>query len=94
MPDLLRHLREAQAEQHVHPLGERLALRGWAWLARQPRWYSLATRLAARYLKWLGGREQRIRVLGIAPEWTQGRDLPAAPGRTFRELYAQQRKRG
>ena len=89
LPDLLRRLREQQTAQHLRPLGERLTLRAWAWLARRPMLYALAMRLAARYLKWLGGDDKRIRVLGLAPEWTQGRDLPAPPGATFRELYAQ-----
>lgn len=93
LPDLLRRLREAQVQRHLPALRERLALMVWAWLARHPGCYALAARLSARYLKWLGGRDQRIRVLGVAPEWTQDRDLPAATGRTFRELYAQQHKK-
>jgi L-lactate dehydrogenase complex protein LldF len=41
-----------------------------------------------RYLDWLADGTDRIRVLGVAPEWTAGRDLPAPQGRTFRELFA------
>ena len=88
LPDLLRKLRERQLETGLRPLGERLLLRGWSWLAQHPRCYALAAQLGARYLKWLGGDDKRIRVLGLMPEWTAGRDLPAPPGKTFRELYA------
>ena len=41
-----------------------------------------------RYLAWLGGAEGRIRVFGLAPGWTAGRDLPAPSGRTFHELHS------
>ncbi len=71
------------------PAAERLTLRLWAWVAGRPALYALATRIGVRYLKWLAGGEKRIRVLGLAPEWTRGRDLPAPEGRTFRELYRQ-----
>jgi L-lactate dehydrogenase complex protein LldF len=88
LPDLLRKLREHQLENGLRPLSERLLLRSWSWLARHPRCYALAAQLGARYLRWLGEDGKRIRVLGLMPEWTTGRDLPAPPGKTFRELYA------
>ena len=89
LPDLLRRLREKQVERRLRPAAERLTLRLWAWVARRPALYALATRIGVRYLKWLAGGEKRIRVLGLAPEWTRGRDFPAPEGRTFRELYRQ-----
>lgn len=87
LPELLRRLRELQTERGLRPWSERLGLRAWAWLARQPSLYRLATRVGARYLRWLGGADARIQVLGIAPGWTAGRDFPAPPGRTFMEQY-------
>ncbi len=88
LPDLMRKLREQQMERSLRPPGERLLLALWGWLARHPRLYAPAARLGARYLKWLAGGGDRIRVLGLAPAWTEGRDFPAPQGRTFRELYA------
>ena len=88
LPELLRRLREKQVARRLRPLGERLALTAWAWLAAHPRLYGLAARGAVRYLNWLAGDADRIRVLGVAPEWTLGRDFPAPEGQTFRELYA------
>ncbi len=88
LPELLRRLREKQVERRLRPLGERLALRLWAWVAARPALYAFGARLAVRYLRWLAGGDDRIRVLASAPAWTQGRDFPAPEGRTFRESYA------
>ncbi len=92
LPELLRRLREKQVETKLRPLAERLALKAWAWVAGRPALYALGTRLGVRYLKWLAGGGDRIRVLGAAPEWTLGRDFPAPEGRTFRELYAKAKR--
>ena len=92
LPELLRKLREKQVDLGLRPINERLALRAWSWVAQRPRLYALASRLGVRYLKWLahdGKRNDRIRILGVAPEWTLGRDFPAPEGKTFRELYAE-----
>jgi L-lactate dehydrogenase complex protein LldF len=88
LPDLMRKLREQQIEKKLRPLTERLALKAWAWVAKRPALYAAGARLAVRYLKWLAGSSDRIRVLAAAPEWTAGRDFPAPQGKTFRELYA------
>jgi L-lactate dehydrogenase complex protein LldF len=88
LPELLRKLREKQVEKNLRPLMERLALKGWAWVASKPKLYALGTWFGVRYLNWLAGGKDRIHVLGVAPEWTLGRDFPAPEGKTFRELYA------
>ena len=88
LPELMRTLREKQVERNLRPLMERLALKAWAWVANSPTLYALGSWFAVRYLKWLAGGEDRIRILGTAPEWTAGRDFPAPEGKTFRELYA------
>jgi L-lactate dehydrogenase complex protein LldF len=91
LPELLRGLREKQVEMDLRPWSERIALRLWGWVARRPKLYALATRIGVRYLNWLADGTDRIQVLGVAPEWTRGRDFPAPEGRTFRELYAKRR---
>ncbi len=88
LPELLRKLREKQTERGLRPLGERIGLRLWGWIAQRPGLYALGARIGVRYLKWLAGDADRIRVLPLAPEWSRGRDFPAPEGRTFRELYA------
>jgi L-lactate dehydrogenase complex protein LldF len=92
LPDLLRKLREKQVEKHLRPWAERVAFRIWVWVASCPTLYGIGTWFAVRYLKWLAGGKQSIPVLGVAPEWTKGRNFPAPEGRTFRELYARERK--
>ncbi|MDS4071765.1 MAG: LutB/LldF family L-lactate oxidation iron-sulfur protein [Defluviicoccus sp.] len=92
LPDLLRTLRARQTEQGLRPWVERLGLRMWSWVARQPGLYALGTWFAVRYLRWLAGGTDRIPVLGAVPSWTDGRDFPAPEGKTFRELYAKGRR--
>jgi L-lactate dehydrogenase complex protein LldF len=92
LPDLLRSLREMQMEQRLRPWAERAAFRAWAFAARRPWLYARATQIAARVLKWLGGRRGMITRLPLAGHgWTLGRDFPAPEGRTFRELYRARR---
>jgi L-lactate dehydrogenase complex protein LldF len=92
LPRLMHRLREQQVDKGLRPRSERLAFKAWAWLARRPALYRWLASRAARYLKWLGGKERRIRVFGLAPGWTGGRDLVAPPGKTFQEQYAARRK--
>jgi L-lactate dehydrogenase complex protein LldF len=89
LPELMRKLREQQVARGLRPWGERWLLALWAWLARRPKLYALAAKFGVRYLNWLAEGGDRIRVMGIAPSWTDGRDFPAPEGRTFRELYAE-----
>jgi L-lactate dehydrogenase complex protein LldF len=92
LPDLMRKLREKQTEQKLSPATQRAGISGWAWLASRPALYGLATRIAARIGKLAGGKDKLLHRLPFAGrEWTQGRDLPAPRGRTFREIYAARR---
>jgi L-lactate dehydrogenase complex protein LldF len=94
LPDLMRKLREKQVEQGLRPRAERLGLKLWAWAARRPGVYAVLTRIAARLGRLAGGREARLRHLPPGGSgWTDQRDFPAPQGRTFRELYADQRRR-
>ena len=93
LPKLLRALREKQVELKLRPWRERLALRAWGWLAVRPVMYGWVARLGVRCLGWLARGAGRIRMSGLAPAWTAGRDLPAPQGRTFRERYAAHKKK-
>ncbi|NTV72359.1 MAG: lactate utilization protein [Azonexaceae bacterium] len=92
LPTLMHRLREEQNERGLRPWSERLALTAWAWLAGKPVLYRWFARRAARYLSWLADDSGRIRILGLAPAWTAGRDLPVSSGRTFQELYSARKK--
>ncbi len=91
LPDLLRKLRERQVERALRPWSERAGFRLWAYVARRPRLYALATRAAVRVLRMMGRMTGRIGWLPVGRGWTKGRDMPAPEGRTFRELYAERR---
>jgi L-lactate dehydrogenase complex protein LldF len=45
-------------------------------------------------MKAMGGRDGLIHSLPVGKGWTDGRDMPAPAGRTFRELYAARRQGG
>jgi len=92
LPELMRRLREEQNARGLRPWSERLALKAWAWVAGRPALYRWVARRAARYLDWLAEGSGRIRIFGLAPAWTAGRDLPVASGRTFHELYAARKR--
>jgi L-lactate dehydrogenase complex protein LldF len=55
--------------------------------AQRPALYGFGSKLAVRLLKAWGGRDGLIQKLPIGSGWTEGRDLPAPAGKTFRELY-------
>jgi L-lactate dehydrogenase complex protein LldF len=91
LPDLMRKLRERQFERGLRPWPERAGLALWNWAARRPAIYAMISRLAARALAWMGGADRLIHTLPLGGGWTEGRDLPAAEGKTFRELYRKSR---
>ncbi len=91
LPDLLRKLREQEFARNLRPWHERAGFRLWSWLAAHPSLYALATRIGVRMLAAMGGRERLIHKLPLAGGWTDGRDMPAPEGRTFRELYAKRK---
>jgi L-lactate dehydrogenase complex protein LldF len=92
LPDLMRHLRERQFDEKLRPWSERVALRAWGWVARKPALYGFVARLAARFLRLLGGSEGTIHRLPLASGWTMERDFPAPEGKTFRELHKSREK--
>ena len=91
LPDLMRKLREQQFDMKLRPLSERLAITVWGFFVSRPRLYALAARIGARIASWMGGREKLIHKLPGIDGWTDGRDMPAPEGNTFRELYAARR---
>ena len=94
LPKMMRHWREREFERHLTPATQRNNLALWAWFARRPAAYRMATRAAATALGLLGRRRGRFASLPMASGWTAGRDLPAPEGETFFTRYARaQRER-
>ena len=87
LPDLMRKLREQQFERKLKPWTERAGLALWSWAARHPAIYAMISTIGARALAWMGGADRLIHRLPLGGGWTDGRDLPAPQGRTFRELH-------
>ncbi|WP_374652116.1 LutB/LldF family L-lactate oxidation iron-sulfur protein [Dongia sp.] len=87
IPKMLRHWREAEFSRAITPPAERSGLRLWAFMARHPRLYRLATRIGARVLKTMAGSRGRLASAPLAGGWTRHRDLPAPQGRTFHDLW-------
>ncbi len=89
LPKMLRHWRERQFAGREAPVPGRLALKGWAFLARRPRLYRLVSGAVVRVLGALGRRRGSFRRMAFAGGWTAARDLPAPQGRTFMDQWAQ-----
>jgi L-lactate dehydrogenase complex protein LldF len=94
LPELLRKLREKQFDLALRPRVERFALWAWAYVASRPRLYAIASGIGVRILRWLRDRRGMIGRLPFGGGWTDGRDMPAPAGRTFRALCAQRLKSG
>jgi L-lactate dehydrogenase complex protein LldF len=87
LPKMMRHWREKEFERGLNPAVARYGLKFWAWFARRPRIYRLATYLAMPLVGFMGGRSRRFRFLPFAFGWVKYRDLPAPEGRTFQQLW-------
>ncbi len=87
LPALMRHWRDREFERGLSPATQRFGIRFWAFFAKRPALYRLATRIAMRALGNLGHAHGRFKTLPLAGGWTKHRDLPAPAGRTFMDLY-------
>jgi len=87
IPKMLRHWRETEFTRAITPPTERSGIRFWAFVARRPKLYRLATRIGARVLKTLAGSRGRLVSAPLATGWTKHRDLPAPQGKTFHDLW-------
>jgi len=92
LPKMMRHWREREFERHLQPSGIRSNLGLWAFFARRPTLYRLASRAGAVALGLMGRRRGRFAKLPLAAGWTAGRDLPAPEGDTFMARYAKQQR--
>ncbi len=89
---MMRYWREKEFERHLTPGTTRFGLGAWAFLARNPRLYRLLSACAAWVLKKAAGRKGRLVHLPLAGGWTNARDMPAPEGKTFLNLWQDQKK--
>lgn len=91
LPKLMRHWREREFERHLSPATVRSGLKAWAFFAKRPALYRLATRIGMGALAFAGRSKGRFAWLPFASGWTKYRDFPAPQGGTFQERFARER---
>src|SRR4051794_35379293 len=87
LPKLMRHWREREYERHLQPAAQRYGLGVWAFFARRPTLYRLATDIGMRLLALAGAKRGRFASLPLAGGWTRTRDLMAPQGATFQARW-------
>ncbi len=92
LPKMMRYWRDDEFERRLSPATARYGIGFWAFFARRPRLYRLATRLAMRVLANRAIGRGRYQSLPLAGGWTEYRDFPAPEGRTFMEMWTKRRK--
>lgn len=90
LPKMMRHWREREFERHLQPSAARYGLAVWAFFAKRPALYQMATRVAIGTLGALGRRRGRFARMPMAGGWTRHRELPAPQGETFQHMWAKQ----
>ncbi len=83
LPKMMRNWREREFEKKLTPGAVRYGLGVWAWFAKRPSLYRLASRIGNASLRTIGGRKGRLASLPLAGGWTGQRDFPVPPGGTF-----------
>jgi iron-sulfur cluster-binding protein len=94
LPKMMRRWREKEFERHLSPATVRWGLGVWAFFARRPKLYRVATSAMVRMLSVLGGSRRRIGSLPLASGWTRYRDMPAPEGQTFTQQWAARKATG
>ena len=90
LPKLMRDWRTQDFETGGGSSASRAGLKLWGYVARRPRLYHLAARLAIAALGFMGRqRGGAFRWLPFASGWTRHRDLPAPQARTFQQQWAE-----
>ncbi len=99
IPDLLLHLRGKAQEQTTapkpagSPITERTAIRLWAWAMKRPWAFALGGKLARLGMRFFS-RQGWIRSSSFFPlsRWTEGRDFPLMPPKSFRKRWKELRR--
>jgi L-lactate dehydrogenase complex protein LldF len=87
LPKMMRRWREREFERGLSPAPARYGLGVWAFFARRPTLYRLATDLVVRTLHLAGRRKGRFASAPLAGGWTQYRDLAAPERTTFQSQW-------
>ncbi len=93
LPRMMRSWREREFEQELSPKTIRSGLAFWAWFAKRPAIYRLASALGMIALRIGGAFRGRFHWLPLASSWTRHRDFPRPQGLTFQAQWKQGRRR-
>lgn len=94
LPSLLRKHRRTTFEKQLQTLRSRTALQAWAFVAKRPKLYRMASDAAVGVLSWLGRKHGHVKSLPLVSGWTQARNLPTpSQGKTFISQYAASQKK-
>lgn len=94
IPKILVHLRHQITEENRSkiPTGWDLAMKTSAMVMSDGKRFGAAAK-AARLGRTVAGKEQRISMLPWPVSgWTQNKDIPAPPAKTFREIFQEEHK--
>jgi L-lactate dehydrogenase complex protein LldF len=86
LPTIMRHWRAKEYADGLAPKAMVAGLGFWAFAAKRPALYRLATKIMARALK-LVSRNGAVRSLPLMHGWFAVRDFPAPQGKTFQESW-------
>ncbi|MEZ5855329.1 MAG: LutB/LldF family L-lactate oxidation iron-sulfur protein [Hyphomicrobiaceae bacterium] len=92
LPGLMREWRTQEFAKGGGSKAARRGLKLWSYFATRPGLYHQAARLGIPVLGALGRARGAFRWLPFAGGWTRHRDLAAPEGRTFQQLWAEQKK--
>ena len=87
LPKIMRHWRAREYAEGLAPKAAVFGLSLWAFAAKRPWLYRIATSLAARMLKLIAGKRGSVRALPLMGGWFVARDFPAPQGATFHEQW-------
>ena len=87
LPKMMRHWREREFERNLNPAVARYGLKFWAFFAKRPMLYRLATQLAMKALALLGRGKGAFRSLPGLGAWTRHRDFAVPEGETFQAQW-------
>lgn len=93
LPKMMRHWREQEYERHLNPATQRWGLKGWAFLATRPKLYHWVMKLSMAAMKHLAPKTSLMQKLPMTGAWTKHRELAAPQGKTFQDLWAQEKKK-
>ncbi|MEM7619598.1 MAG: LutB/LldF family L-lactate oxidation iron-sulfur protein [Pseudomonadota bacterium] len=94
LPKMMRHWREREFAKGHTSFFQKLGLKIWASIAKQPKLYHLMSRVGILLLQRFSRRKGYVSTLPFAAGWTKYRHFPAPQKATFQTLWKQHSEKG